>query len=208
MARGKLGLRIEVNQKFLRKEIGRFLILLVLILYSGSIQIDGNSQPNEINLTEKYSKYGFSFRYPKGMEITEEGLIKEYPDNTSGAIFGEYHPNEKDVLFIGISWEKKKPPSSYEEERKLLNANIDDFLEGMMEEGMKIIKKEKGEIKINNKRVIYQEYFLEYPDRKLYGVIGYFYCYKNRKSYGFNLNYSRNNSLILLKEFLRSFDCY
>ena len=109
----------------------------------------GTLSLTKLILQKSTQNMGFHLDIHKGMEIAEEGLIKEYPVNTSGVIFGEYHPNEKDVLFIGISWEKEISPSSYEEERKLLNANIDDFLEGMMEEGMKIIKKEKGEIKIN-----------------------------------------------------------
>ena len=191
-------------------------IVFVLILYSGCIQL-GEKPPagkGILNLTKKYSKYGFSFWYPEGMEITERALLGDYPDDNSGIIFGEYRPNKKEVLFIGITWMKIPVvlPSSDEEEYRLLNDSLSSFLEGMEEEA-KITKKEKGEIKVNKRRVLYQKYLSstdEYPEKILYGVVGSFYCYKNRNVYVFDLSYSKdkNESFLLFKEFLENFDCY
>ncbi len=192
-----------------------YCLVPVLLLYSGCIQL-GEKPPagnGILNLTEKYSKFGFSFWYPEGMEITEKGLIEEYPDDYSGAILGEYRPNKKEVLFIEIAWIKTMPPSSGEEEWMLLNDTLNDFLEGMKEGGAKITKKEKGEIKINNRRVLYQKILTstgEYPEEVLYGVVGTFYCYKNKKVYIFSLVYSKDKdeSFLLFREILENFDCY
>jgi len=105
------------------------------------------------------------------------------------------------------------PPSSGEEEGMLLNDTLNDFLDGMKEGGAKITKKVKGEVKINNRKVLYQKILTstgEYPEEVLYGVVGTFYCYKNRRVYIFSLAYSenRNESFMLFKQFLENFNCY
>lgn len=195
------------------------MVLIVIILCSGCLQLgEEKSQPRKgiIDLTEKYSNYGFSFKYPKGMQIEEMGFLDEYAaDETSGILVGEYYPNEEDALFIKISWIKMPTPHSSEEEYSLLDAGINasfDLLSEVIKSANSFTKKEKREMKINNMRVLYQEYLLDfssedYPNRKLYGVTSSFYCYKSRRAYTFNLAYSKNESLSLLQEFLRNFNC-
>ena len=196
-------------------------IVFVLILYSGCIQL-GEKPPagkGVLNLTKKYSKFGFSFWYPEGMEISETGFLGDNPDDTSGIIMGEYYFDGGDqALFIKISWIKMPTPSAPEEEYEILEVGINasfDLIAEVIETAKNFTKEEKGEIKINNRKVLYQKYLLdfstdEYPNKVLYGVAGSFYCYKNKKSYTFNLAYSKdkNEAFLLFKDFLENFDCY
>jgi len=51
-------------------------IVFVLILYSGCIQLGEKPSAGRgiLNLTKKYSKFGFSFWYPEGWKLLKKGL--------------------------------------------------------------------------------------------------------------------------------------
>jgi len=157
----------------------------------------------KLTLTNTYSSYNISFKYPSDMEITELGLLEEKPTNESGVIQGEI---EKDDLYhyFGVSW------------IKTINFNVEGAIAGAIasaeSEGVEVTKKERGELEHMGHTVTYQIYEVYAEASKgpshLYGIIGVWYCNQTGRGFSINLMYNEQNVLSLFKEYLNHFVCH
>jgi len=125
-----------------------------------------------------YSKYGFSFEYPKGYSIAEWGLLQSEATDNSGivqALKGDYELYQ--VTWLGMvedTWEVAGD----------LQTSLEDSFGGI-EQTEVVASLDKGELVETTKaghQMLYQYYTVTYTEGgKGYGIVGVFYCNKSEK---------------------------
>jgi len=125
-----------------------------------------------------FSKYGFSFEYPRGYSISEMGLLESVATDSSGivqALRGDYEVYQ--VAWMGIvedTWEFTGD----------LQTTLEDAFWGM-EQAEMTASLDRGELVETTKvghQMLYQYYTLTYTtDVEGYGIQGVFYCNKSER---------------------------
>ena len=147
-----------------------------------------------------YSKYGFSFEYPKGMSINEVGAAEHVATNTSGGIVGELIDDKQEL--VNIVWVRTvlEPPH--------VEIIIDAGFESMEAKGIDV---EKGQLVTSTKsghEMLYQYFTATSEGGTLYGIFGAWYCGTSERYYELILFYSEQDVLSKYQQYLDSFVCH
>jgi len=158
-----------------------------------------------------YSKYGFSFEYPKTFSVTEMGLLENEAKESSGIV--QVGVENDEIQMFQIAW-MKMMPSVWE---------LDDDLQGSLEDsfaGMEttegISSFEIGELVESTKaghQMIYQYYTMTSTEGdKVYGIVSVFYCDKSQNFLQLmtisNTISSKQDVLEDFQNYLDSFVCH
>jgi len=139
-------------------------VALVIIVSFGLVFAACRPPPTGTNV---YSKYGFSFEYPAGVHITEEGLFLPTADENQGMVMWE----KADETF-GLAWFKTIIWDS-----EMAEDTIDGAIEGMEAEGG-VVELVGGKVttEMSGFDVMYQlsELTLEGEERNV--IVGLWYC--------------------------------
>lgn len=170
------------------------LLMLMFVMATPSVLV---LETQAITLDKTYSNFGFSFKYPKGMTLSETGMFDVRATDTSGVIIGEL---EDQVL--GVTWMRMatEPP--------LLESTLAGGLEGMEAEGVTVVKGEKGETTVNGHKVVYQFYSVSAEDGQYYGVFSAWYCDVSERIYALMTMSKESEAFPLFEDYLGSFVCH
>lgn len=171
-------------------------VIVILAVLVGSVYILNNlgEQHPENNTPASgyntYSNYRFSLQYPKGMNITEKGMLQSQATNSSGIISGEIN-NNSEYERIKVGW---------------MSSAVAAPLESALEGGFIALEKEydvqRGEIVKSIKdgyTLEYQYYNTTIANKSAYGILGVWYNDATDRFY--ELAYTSNNSTNLLPNF-------
>ena len=159
-----------------------------------------------------YSKYGFSFEYPKTFSITEVGMLESAANDSSGIVqaWVENVENEELELFQ-VSWITIRP-DVIEIGMGGLEGNLKNSLEdgfAAMESTEGIVSVEKGELveaTIAGHLMFYQYYTSNFAEgdtvHTVYGIAACFYCDKIQKLFSLM---TMNNTISAKEDVLTDF---
>jgi len=149
-----------------------------------------------------YSKYGFTFQYPKGMSISEEGMLESTATSSSGIVLGELSNDEDEVITVG--WLSAVIAPDLEDLKDSLNAGF----ENMEAEGTPV---DIGQLVTSAKAghtMIYQYFNATIEGETYYGIGGVWYCDTNDRFYMLFLMYSEQDPLPKFQQYLDAFICH
>ena len=177
------------------------MIGIVILVSTALIAVSGCAKQEATREGYKtYSKYGFSFEYPKSFLLFEQGLLESQANDTSGVVVAGVENEE--VKQVAVSWGKAQ-------ERVVdLEAGIEGGFQGM-ESDEEVASVEQGELVETTKaghRMLYQYYSVtETEGDKLFGISGVWYCDKDQKIYSLA---TANNTISSKKDVLRDYQSY
>jgi len=149
-----------------------------------------------------YSKYDFTFLYPKGMSISEEGMLESTATSGSGMVIGELSNDEDEEITVGWLSSVKAPDLE-----DLKDALITGF-ENMEAEGTPV---DIGLLVTSAKAghtMIYQYFIATFEGETHYGIGGIWYCDTNDRFYMLWLIYSEQDPLPKYQQYLDAFICH
>lgn len=182
------------------------LVGVILPLIASFILLAGCTQE-----VETYSKYGFSFEYPKKHSINEIGMLQNEATEESGLVQATLGNEELlQVTWVGMQ-------QSIWEVAVDLQVSLEDSFAGLEEESIETIQ--RGELlgAINIPHIphptLYQDYVaIETEGNKIYGVVAVFYCDESQKLFKLmTVNYTSGAKQDVLGQFLHflnSFICH
>lgn len=147
----------------------------------------------------KYSKYGLSFEYPKGMSISEQGMLESTATSSSGIVLGELSNYEDELITVG--WLTIVSPPD-------LEVSMSAGFEGMEAEGVDV---DKGQLVTSTKAghtMKYQYFTATAEGETFYGIFGVWYCGTSDRFYELILMYSEQDVLSTFQQYLDSFVCH
>lgn len=153
---------------------------------------------------ERYSKYGFSFEYPKGMLISELGHLENTTaTSSSGILLGELSNDELELIKVGWLSTESAPD---------LEISLNDSFLSLEAEGLEV---DRGQL-VNSTKVNGHEMIYQYFDGTIaealtfHGISGVWYCDINNKNYDFVVMYSGSEQDVLSKfqQYIASFICH
>jgi len=132
-----------------------------------------------------FSKYGFSFQYPKAFRVWEDGLMDDEPDSSSGLL--QAAPEDADFPIVAVSWIRTW--------RYGLDGGLEAGFDGVANwAGIKTVT--KGRVVETTKtghRMLYQsghtmlyQYYTattEIQGQVACGIVGVFYCPDTQRSF-------------------------
>jgi len=152
---------------------------------------------------EVYSKYGFSFQYPRDMTISELGLLETIATNHSGMVVGELTNDRYEAILTG--WiETDVAAGEYD-----LDTALERGFQGMEQTGG-WTNLERGEMVETTKArhpMIYQHFNITIVGEAFYGIIGVWLCDTSQRLYQLHLIYSEEDPLPTYQRYLDSFVC-
>lgn len=158
---------------------------------------------------ETYSKYGFSFQYPKTFPVTEMGILENEANDTSGLVI--VGVENEDIEYFQVGWIKMMP-DMMEIGPGGLEGNLNDMLEdgfAALESTEGIAGVEKGELVEAHKAghlMFYQYYTATSTEGdKAYGIATCFYCDNSLKLFSLQ---TINNAISAKKDVLEDFQNY
>ena len=144
-----------------------------------------------------YSKFGFSFEYPAGVTLIEEGMYAATADEYSGMV--SWYMGDD---YFGISWEKTELWSS-----ELAEISIDGGILGMEIAGGVI---ELSGVKVTSSMsgfdVMYQLFNLTVEGEEYNGIIAVWYCEPGARLFG-AIFFTGGATLSYLEDFMPTFSC-
>jgi hypothetical protein len=147
---------------------------------------------------ETYSKYGFSIEYPKGMTITEEGVLDATANANSGVVSGKSYGPYKE---FAVSWVKKSTPATRWD---LENALEEIFKSGNFSKTGTIMETTKS-----GHEMIYQQYIYTEESLTEHIIFGTWYCDVDKKLYVLGYGQTTEQGLLQIFElYLDSFVCH
>ena len=165
-----------------------------------------------------YSKYGFSFQYPKEMTMIEKGLLESTATDNSGIVLGQLRPEglvERIDEHIVVGWLKSATAPD-------LEISLKDAFDALVKsEELEI--RGKGKLVETTKaghRMIYQYYttygtttagpsYYNFPPKEVYGIYGVWYCDTKQRLYQLNLMYIEEKDILpIFQRYLDSFVCH
>ncbi|MDD4876113.1 MAG: hypothetical protein PHQ86_03145 [Dehalococcoidales bacterium] len=161
-------------------------------------------------LPKKYSKFGFSFEYPRQYSIEEIGMQDIKPNNTSGMI-NVWSESKEEELF-SVMWLSGIPASNISS--SILQEQLAKTLESVgSAEGGSIKKEQILETTTAGHKVYGQCYFHKTPEGdNVYGILGMFYCDNSSRLFQLNLctSINKTNQAIInsLQNYLDTFTCH
>jgi hypothetical protein len=142
-----------------------------------------------------YSKYGFSFQYPLGMTVSDQGAT----DNSGIAAFEL--KNDRHEL-VAVSWSRQVVPDLW--------ASLDKALKEIAEMGCmtEFERGELGETTMGGHQMIQQNFIIVSNGEKLFGIYGVWYCTANQKLYLLNVYSNQGNDVPIFQRYVDSFVCH
>jgi len=136
------------------------------------------STPTQVNT---YSKYGFSFEYPKAFSVTETGTLESKANDSSGVVEFLWTENGEPELCV-VGWTAATPA-----EMEIWPGGLEGYVKDVLEFGIAALEIseetasfEKGELGESTKagHLMFYQYYAHTPTEgdKVYGVISCFYC--------------------------------
>ena len=177
---------IKLNKKEdkMKTKSGILLGMIILLVVSLMLPLSC-AKETEIPATTEfktYSKYGFSFEYPKKLSITEMGMLESEANENSGIVQAGVENDEVEIYqaawltMVESTWEVVGD----------LHGPIEDGFVGM-EASEDIASLDRGELAETNKaghQLLYQYYNATSTEGdKVYGIVATFYCDGSQKFY-------------------------
>ena len=175
------------------------LVMLLTLMFVIAIPCALVQGTQAITLDKTYSDFGFSFKYPKGMWLSESGLFEARANDVSGVITGEF---EDQLLTVG--WMKMES-GIFD-----LESSLAGGLSGMKEaEGItNFVEGEKGETIANGHKVVYQFFSFSAEGEPFYGIFSVWYCDVSEKIYLLSTMSIEKDNFPLFVDYLGSFVCH
>lgn len=147
--------------------------------------------------TNVYSKFGFSFEYPPGVTLTEEGLYAATADANSGIVSWEVGDD-----FFGIVWAKMEIWGS-----EMAELNIDAEILGfeMMGAVVELIG-DKVTLEMSGFDVMYQLFEITMEGEEYNGIVGVWYCEPGTRAFNVDF-FIAGAPLPYLEDFMSTFSC-
>ena len=186
-------------------------------VYNFSQWEDGSTDPTRtVNLTadmtltvtyvlasplyNTYSKYGFSFEYPKGMSISEHGILESTATSGSGKVMGELYTDDVEEVVVVVWLTTVQVPN--------LEISLNDEFEYLEAEGYDV---DRGQLVTGTKaghEMKYQYFTAIAEGETVYGIIGFWYCDTNNRLYELCFLYTESSTLPKFQQYLDSFVCH
>lgn len=149
---------------------------------------------------ETYSRYGFSFEYPRSFLLFEQGVLESQANDTSGLVSAGVENEETNLIYV---WWMKAQEWMVD-----LETGIEDgFLS--MEDFEDVVSVERGELVETTKaghRMLYRYYSVTFTDGvKVFGIYGEWYCDKDQKIYDL---YTMNSTISNKEDVLKDYQSY
>ncbi len=177
------------------------LIILLTLMFVLAIPLVLVQEAQAITLDKTYSNFGFSFKYPKGMYLSESGMFDARANDDSGMILGEL----EDQIFE-VCWMKM---AGIAPTHSMSEIAIENAFSGMETvEGTTIDRGKKGETTVNGHKIIYQQFSASFEDVSFYGVVGVWYCNESEKQFVLLPMSEESDAFSLFKDYLSSFVCH
>lgn len=158
-----------------------------------------------------YSKYGFSFDYPKRFSVTEMGLMESEASDSSGLV--QVGIENDEVQIFQTTW-LAIIQSTWEVAGDLQGVLEDSFAGIETEEG--VVGVAAGELVETTKaghQLLYQYYTVTFTEGdKMYGIVAVFYCDESQKCFQLmtinNTISAKQDILEDFRNYLASFVCH
>lgn len=149
-------------------------------------------------------KWGFAganphARAPKGMSISEQGVLESTATSSSGLVLGELSNDEDELITVGWLTTVSAPD---------LEISLTAAFEGMEAEGVDV---DKGQLVTSTKAghtMKYQYFTMTSEGETFYGIWGVWYCDTNDRFYQLGFMYSEQDVLSKYQQYLDSFVCH
>lgn len=164
----------------------------------GGVTVDRSELP-----TAAYSKYDFSFEYPKGMQFLEVGQLEDFANDDSGIVSGKLELTDGTVEIITISWVNGELLESINLEQRVEKAlNRMRKAEGVIS----VVGGDLAETSKDGYRMLYQNYTIEVIGSKANGIYGVWFSDGSQRFYQMDISYSgQEDVLTLYRKYLNSF---
>jgi len=157
------------------------------------------ASPTSSPVSNTYSKYGITFQYPEGMELTEKGMLESTATDSSGMVLGEINKGNLDKYeLLGVAWLTSVTPLD-------LKISLNGGLDGMKTDEITAVN--KGEIVSSQKdgdEMLYAPYSLEASGQTMYGICGVWYNDSTDRLLQLNLMSGHQNMLPEFQQYLDS----
>lgn len=211
----------EVNMTMKKMSIMAILILVIIAPLS-MIGCDGETQTStasdaparpEMNT---FSKYGFSFEYPKDFLVWRDGLLEDNANENSGIV--QVAPEEEGFPLFAVSWVKawqwglegglEAGFAGIENWEGIESVQKGEFVE-TTKSGLRMLYEE-------GHRMLYQFYAATTKTQGeiVYGIVGAFYCDNTQRAFGLvtmqktTIGVSTQEALDNFKDYLDYFACH
>ena len=158
-----------------------------------------------------YSKYGFSFEYPKTFSVTETGIQESEANDTSGMVQAWVENEDTEIFQVG--WIRMMP-DMMEIGPGGLEGNLKDSLEGgfaAMESSEGVASVEKGELVEATQagHLMFYQYYTSNSTEgdEAYGIASCFYCDESLKLFSL-MTMTMNSTISARKDVLEDFQNY
>ena len=185
-----------------RKTLMAVLLIVIVAVACFGVVIWWYSQkpsPTQSQGFNTYSKYGFTFEYPKSMSITERGMLESTATSSSGMVIGELSNGEYEMVLAGWLSTVTAPD---------LEDSLTGGLEGMETEGTTVVEGQRVNSTTSGHTMMYQYFTATIEGETLNGIWGVWYCDTNDRFYQLGLMYSEQNMLPKFQQYLDSFTCH
>ena len=162
----------------------KLIMIGTLVLVSiALISMSGCAKPEVAKEEYKtYSKYGFSFEYPKDFLVLEQGLLESQANDSSGMV--QVGIQNDEVQMFQTGW-IKMIKSTWEVDGNLKRTLGESF--SRMETAEGVVSLNRGWLVGTNKaghQMIYQYYNMTFTEGgKAYGIVAVFYCDESQVIY-------------------------
>ena len=145
----------------------------------GEEQVTPEATPSDFMT---FSKYGFSFEYPKAFSVTEMGMLSNEANDASGLVLVSIEKGMETELFM-VTW--IEIVQSTWEIMGDLEAILEDGFAGMeLDEGVTVERGELVQTSMAGHEMVYRYYSATYVEEgKSYGIAGCFYCDRSQKQF-------------------------
>jgi len=179
--------------------------ILIFVSIALMLMIDCGKEIETPTPTEfrKFSKYGFSFEYPKDFNVRVGGALEKEANDNSGAV--QVVAKNEEIKGFQVSW-LKTPDINLEVAHEVVRSVLADVV-GSFEWGKPVETTKAGH------KMVYQYYSTtDTEGNKCYGIVGAFYCDKSQKCFTpMTLNNTISDKQDILddfKNYLDSFVCH
>jgi len=175
---GALFIKEKEDNMKTKKAVSLGVTLLLMTLLTLPLGCTKETVAPTLTDFKTFSKYGFSFDYPRGYSITEMGMLESEATNASGTVQawkGDYEVYQAAWLaMVESMWEVSGD----------LQTTLEDTFVGM-EEAEEVARLDKGELVETTKAghgMVYQYYTVTYTEgSKGYGIAAIFYCDRSER---------------------------
>jgi hypothetical protein len=182
--------------------VGAVVAIVVVGIIAAVLILSGGKEKPVTPGYERYSKFGFSFEYPEGMTLSEEGALTTSATDYAGIVTGELGHGDNFEVF-SVVWLAMTPaPDNLEEDMETFFKrahNNDNAVKGKMVETTKA-----------GHRMIRFNYTFTIPVEGIegYGTDGAWYCDIDNKFYILSLSFTTTKALDPTPIFLRYLDSF